>query len=107
VISINMKLAEELKLSIETIRLIEHYHRIREDFITQMGRGGTKEVLRFYDSILEEIEFNLQELWGFEKNKNYHRFWERPYCTCPKMDNDDAYPYGLYVISSSCILHGA
>lgn len=55
---------------------------------------------------ITECEFKLQELWGFPKDKNFHRFWETPKCTCPKMDNEDAYPTGYYAINMQCILHG-
>lgn len=53
---------------------------------------------------LTEIEFYLQELWGFPKDIKFHRFWEYPKCECPKFDNLDAYPYASY-ISSNCRLH--
>lgn len=44
----------------------------------------------------------LKEKLGEDK---YH-FWIRPKCTCPKLDNDDRYPYGYYVVNMTCPLHG-
>lgn len=55
---------------------------------------------------LTEIEFELQALWGFEKNANYHMFWQYPKCHCPKLDNNDNYPHGYYIINKECPLHG-
>jgi len=52
-----------------------------------------------------EIQFKLQEAWGFERNSKMHRFWDIPACECPKLDNDDAYPSGYYVIDENCKLH--
>ncbi len=54
---------------------------------------------------LQEIEFHLQELWGFPLNANYHRFWDYPKCKCPKKDNQDAYP-NYQIINLNCPLHG-
>ena len=59
-----------------------------------------------YAEILTELEFQLQRLWGFKEDKNYHRFWETPKCTCPKMDNKDDYPYRQH-IDGNCPLHGS
>lgn len=65
------------------------------------------EALRQYDTKLTQLEYALQAAWRFPQDGNYHRFWERPHCTCPKMDNDDRYPTGNYVISADCPLHGS
>lgn len=52
------------------------------------------------------IELELQEAWGFTQDKNFHKFWNRPGCICPSMDNDDRYPYGPYIHTTDCSLHG-
>jgi len=56
--------------------------------------------------IVTNIEFKLQEAWGFEANANFHQFWKLPHCDCPELDNMDAYPYRSYV-NMSCVLHGS
>jgi len=81
--------AHELKLCI--------YHLLHET--------KDKALIKSLASDLTEIEFELQELWGFSKDKMFHRFWEYPKCTCPRLDNIDAYPHMRY-ISISCPLHG-
>lgn len=53
-----------------------------------------------------ENEFQLQDAWGFKRDKNFHRFWECPRCTCAKFDNEDAWPTGHYWITEDCPLHG-
>lgn len=62
--------------------------------------------IKVYAKDLEQLEFLLQDAWKFPRDVNYHRFWEMPHCTCPKMDNDDAYPSGYYVRSLCCPAHG-
>jgi hypothetical protein len=81
--------AHELKLII--IEMIEETSNIFE--IRDLGKD------------LTEIEFHLQKLWGFKQEKRYHRFWYYPKCMCPKMDNDDRYPYESYIVKKGCPLH--
>ena len=52
------------------------------------------------------IEYELQDAWGFDRNKNFHRHWNRPGCLCPSMDNEDRYPSGSYIYNTGCALHG-
>lgn len=63
-------------------------------------------VARKYKPLLEQIELELQLLWGFEQNLNYYRFWEVPECACSKLDNNDNYPHGHYYVNSRCPVHG-
>lgn len=53
-----------------------------------------------------QLEFLLQRTWGFTENASYHKFWDRPGCTCPRMDNEDMYPSSTYFINGNCLLHG-
>jgi len=53
-----------------------------------------------------DIEYDIQEAWGFERSRKHHRFWEMPKCGCPKLDNIDMWPSGVYFMSGSCVLHG-
>lgn len=62
--------------------------------------------IKDYAADLEQIEFLLQDAWKFKRDANFHRFWEVPHCSCPKMDNEDAYPSGYYVRSMTCPIHG-
>ena len=62
--------------------------------------------LSAYGRELRSVEYALQRAWGFAQSEKYHRFWEAPRCTCPKMDNEDRYPSGSYVVMTSCPVHG-
>jgi hypothetical protein len=55
---------------------------------------------------LTELEFYIQELFNFPKDQKFHRFWETPRCKCPELDNQDAWPSGIYRINTLCPLHG-
>ena len=63
-------------------------------------------VLRQYDKLYTDIEFRLQDAWGFPRDAHYHRFWNRPKCLCPQYDNDDSYGTGYSYITAGCPLHG-
>ncbi len=79
-------------------------HRERIEIHAAMMETKDVTLLQLYDNMYTEIEFELQDLWGFPRNANYHRFWYRPKCQCPRMDNDDSYPY-RHVISGGCEIH--
>jgi hypothetical protein len=101
---INMQLANKLGLSNSTIHEIIFWQAYRKSLKHQYT---CKEIsASTYVELWEQNEYRLQELWGFPKDPNYHRFWEMAGCTCPKMDNEDAYPTGYYTRSGNCPLHG-
>lgn len=62
--------------------------------------------LRVMDRALQDLEFRIQELFNFTPDRNFHRFWERPHCLCPKMDNQDSWGTGHAIFNMGCPLHG-
>lgn len=102
---INKKLAEKMNLNEDIIKKIEELHLKRKDYYNRMEIAPVDD-LKEWDRLLTELEYDLQELWGFPMDSKYHKFWERPHCLCPKMDNRDRYPSGYYVINEECPLHG-
>jgi hypothetical protein len=108
-IYLNENLIIKLNLSEERIKDIKQLHRqaISCDIsLTKMVKLDNLLHLADLLNHWHEIQENLQEAWGFPKDRNYHKFWELTSCKCPKMDNEDRYPSGYYVISSKCALHG-
>lgn len=103
---INYKLADKLGLSQEVKNKIESRHRIRDKIEELMKETDNKRFLKALKDIWHLNEFKLQELWGFKRDINYHKWWNLPKCSCPKIDNEDTYPLGYYVLNSSCVLHG-
>lgn len=64
-------------------------------------------ILYYLNEDITEIEYKLQELWGFTKDSNYHSYWfQCPKCTCPKMDNNDAIGTKYRYYDIDCIVHG-
>lgn len=61
--------------------------------------------LKAHAQDLEELEYYLQELWGFSRDARFHKSWEYPGCTCPQLDNINVYP-NRRIINSECPIHG-
>ena len=101
---VNMQLANKLGLSDATIAAIKY----RQERRTHLKVLYSTKVFTSKQYVEEwtDNEYHLQELWGFPKDSKYHKFWEMAGCTCPKMDNEDAYPTGYYYKSLDCPLHG-
>lgn len=87
-------------------KVILELHELRLNIDDKMKSEDDPVKLKILDKEYTEIEFKLQDAWGFPRNAHYHRFWNRPKCTCPKMDNEDAYSTKYSIINHSCPLHG-
>ena len=80
-------------------------------------KGCLLEKLKVYDDIqnsedltpfykkLTDIEYNMQLLYGEDEDITFHRFWETPKCTCPKIDNLEIYPSKKPVFDKNCPIH--
>lgn len=62
-----------------------------------------------YDVISDKItvlEFELQRLWGFPQDKEFHRYWlSVGHCKCGAIDNLERLGYGR-IINLGCPVHG-
>lgn len=62
-----------------------------------------------YDVISEqvtELEFELQRLWNFPQDKEFHKYWlSVGHCSCPPLDNLERIGYGR-IINLDCPVHG-
>ena len=107
VLTLNKRLATSQKVTPEQLAHIKALHAFKLELYELCNQfAQDKTMLRMFAGMIELIEFDLQRNWNFPMNKNFHRFWDTPQCKCPKMDNDDAYPTGHYVISGGCLIHG-
>lgn len=95
---------ENIKKLHETARLVVEII----DIINDKWKGeDNSHVMMSLNNILQNIEFALQEQWGFEKNLNYHTWWLKPKsCKCPKLDNTDIAYFGRgKIINLDCPVH--
>lgn len=103
VMRINARLVFSQKCEKNVPAILEKHLERLEVHIAMMETDD-QDLLQIYDQMYTDVEFELQDLWGFPRNANFHRFWERPKCGCPRMDNEDWYPHRS-VISGDCPLH--
>lgn len=62
--------------------------------------------IKKYYKKLTNIEFNMQTLYGEDEDILYHKFWQTPKCTCPKINNIEIYPSKNFIIDDKCPIHG-
>lgn len=67
---------------------------------------NSDENLDQYYKKLTDLEYNMQILYGEQEDIDFHRFWDTPKCTCPKIDNVERYPTGYYLFDKNCPIHG-
>ena len=65
-----------------------------------------KRDLNKYYKKLTDLEYNLQLLYGEDEDLSFHRFWDTPKCTCPKIDNIEIYPSTNPIFDDKCPIHG-
>lgn len=99
---LNKGLVKERGLSDFKIYALEQQHERLRDCLENPEKYGTnKDVVL----LIREIEYTLQELWGFPKDINYHTYWGRVKgCNCPSSDNQIGSPYKW--VRTTCPFHG-
>jgi hypothetical protein len=105
---INRELAKERGLSKEVIEEIKRDHKICDQITKEMKKLDPVEHQAKLRKLLKEWhrwQYTLQELWGFKKDKKYHKDYLLPHCTCPKLDNEDFHGTKLRWIAEGCPLH--
>ena len=106
VVKLSKDLIKRNGVSFEAISRLKtlYYHKMI--LFEAMENIDDSKTLRKYDIKLTKIEFEIQKRWNFKPDLNYHKFWERPKCTCPKMDNNERWGTGYSIINGRCPLHG-
>lgn len=100
---INKHLIVQRNIQDEQLKRIVELHELKLEIYDSISSEEQK--LNLYADKLTDVEYQLQDAWGFPRDRNYHRFWES--CkSCPVMDNEDRHPHGPYIVNVSCPLHG-
>ena len=89
------------------LQLCELYDKL-EALIAEGNASLSVEVNRGIADKIEQLEFNLQRLWGFGESRIYHRYWSRLdmcLCNADSMDNLDDFGFRR-TIRMDCPLHG-
>jgi hypothetical protein len=101
---INEKCSKFKDLNNEQVYAINLLHDAREIMFTA-AETTIDNAKAIYPAWLA-LEAALQRLWGFDEDATYIKIWNYPHCSCPKIDNDDTYPFGYYTFNNDCPIHG-
>jgi hypothetical protein len=104
--TLNGPLALSKGLTGKQVRRIRDLHIEKLRMFEQMEKTSAVDELRTHANAIEAIEYELQNLWGFDKDKRYHEWYMVPKCTCPKMDNRERRGTDYQIITLTCPLHG-
>lgn len=66
--------------------------------------NSDKDLKKYYKKLTDN-EYSMQMLYGEDENIKYHRFWDTPKCTCPKIDNLELYPSDKPIFDKDCPIH--
>lgn len=102
---INKSLAEEKGLTDDALLKIQELYFLREATKDLMAKVENLDLLPGLADVLTDLEFQLQDLWGFGRNPNYHNWFDVPRCTCPKMDNKDSLGSSTRYHDGICPVH--
>jgi len=103
---INPLLTKEKGLSDETISKIISKHIEKLRVYEKMKKAEDDNTLQFFADMVREIEFELQDLWGFERDYSFHEWYLVPGCICPKIDNRERRGTKYQIIDLNCPIHG-
>jgi hypothetical protein len=109
---LNDQLIKDKQLSIITIRKLMKVHQERHSLIQLMKMEDPDTItgrrnLKILANKIKMCDFELQGLWGFNKDDSYHAFWELPHCKCPTMDNKERVGQKNWQIyDGRCPIHG-
>ena len=105
---LNQNLVARNNVSYEAqIQLCTLYDKL-EALIEEGDASFSIEVNREIADKIEQLEFNLQRLWGFLESKLHHRYWSQLsmcLCNADSLDNLDDRGYRR-TIRMDCPIHG-
>jgi hypothetical protein len=104
-IYLNSSLVKEQKLSQQKITKLLKLHFLQAAAKDLMDHVENVKMLPKLAAVIEDLNFQMQELWGFNRDADFHHWYEVPRCTCPKMDNKDRFGTNQRIYSSECPVH--
>ena len=108
---LNPTLVKKQELTTEDQMELVRLHELKERMFEQMMLLNPEDLndnitLRVFADLLESLEYNMQRVWKFDQDSQFHSWWYKvPHCKCPRMDNAD--PIYLHrIVNGNCPIHG-
>ena len=105
ILFLNYTLIKKQKIQ-SNLSKLKIVYQTKYDIYENIKSETNPTILKSYAEDLTLCEYELQKLWKLPLDIKFHRYWETPKCTCPKIDNQDQYPHGYYLTQINCPLHG-
>lgn len=110
-VHLNKRIIKLHNLTDEDVARLEHLHKVKDllfDSAEALDPEKDQDALKLYAELLVSLEYDMQKVWKFEQNSDYHSWWYQiPHCNCPKMDNSDPIYFGVRIVNASCPIHGS
>ena len=91
---------------IAQLQLCGLYDKLEALLLSSKGELLTRADYDIVSERVTELEFELQRLWGFPQDEEFHRYWlSVGQCYCPHIDNLERLGYGR-IINLGCPVHG-
>lgn len=104
--NLNQAFVAKQGLSEEDVEKIKALHVERLNIFDKMKVENNVSLLKSLASDVEQCEFALQEVWGFEKDATMHLWYQVPQCDCPKLDNAERRGSRYKIVNEKCKIHG-
>jgi hypothetical protein len=104
---LNTHLIKKQKLTSKDVEGLNQLHASRLELFQEFKKAKTLNEQEIQELVLEleDLEFNMQWVWKFNEDKNFHTWWhEVPNCSCESYMNLFGRPR---VINNKCIIHGS
>jgi hypothetical protein len=103
---LNGPLAERMGVTDENLEALKVSHQLRHLlFEAAKNRIHEPATVRMLAAMFSALESEQQRLWGFPVDPKFHRFFDFPGCSCPKLDNDEWLGSGHPIIALDCMIH--
>lgn len=87
------------------VELHGELHQVFDEMEAETPENVTR--LRQLAIVVKQLEFDLQDAWGFPKDEDWHSWWfQVPHCRCPNLDNWDLIGTKLRITTQICPVHG-
>ena len=100
-------LALKQEMTAEDIEKVKALHVKLHNLFIEITKCSDETKYPQYVKQVEDIEYEMQDAWKFERDVNRHSWWYKiPHCVCPVLDNIDSWGLPRRVISGVCPMHG-
>lgn len=103
---LNSFLVHKQNISDEQLEALKLSHQLKHVLFEGARSTSDPLKLKLLAVVFDTLESEQQKLWNFPVNTDFHRFFDLPGCTCPKLDNDERLGTKYHIYSKNCKIHG-